>query len=224
MVLFLGGLTVVTNGRFPQAKPHNSFAKNSTTDHNTPMSKPYLNVPLQIETDRLLIRCPQPGDGVALYQAIVQSQAHLVAWLSWAKWPDLSPEQAETSILRNRDRYLNRKDMTMLIFLKETGVLIGGTGLHNPDWKVPKFEIGYWQHTAHGGQGYMTEAVNAIAEMAFEQLGAKRLQLECFPHNDRSIAVAQRCGFQLEARLVAYRRHHQTGELHDWLIFARFPP
>lgn len=195
-----------------------------TAVHNCPMtnqSPP--DVPRKLETERLLIRCPQPGDGAALYEAIVASRDHLSIWLSWANWPNISHKRAEASVLRNRDRYLKGEDMTMLIFLKGTDTLIGGSGLHNPDWKVPKFEVGYWQHVAYGGQGFMTEAVNAIAELAFQQLGAKRLQLECFPHNDRSIGVAQRCGFQLEARLAAYRRHHQTDELHDWLIFARFP-
>lgn len=180
-------------------------------------------IPQQIETERLLIRCPQPGDGAALYQAVSASKAHLSAWLSWANWPNLSLKRAEASVLRNRDRYLKGEDMTMFIFLKETNTLVGGSGLHNPDWKVPKFEIGYWQHVAHGGHGYMTEAVNAIAELAFIELGAKRLHLECFPHNERSLRVAQRCGFQFEARLANYRRHHQTNELHDWLIFARLP-
>jgi RimJ/RimL family protein N-acetyltransferase len=186
-------------------------------------NQPQLDIPQQFETERLLIRCPQPGDGQALYKAIIQSKAHLSAWLSWAAWPNISPKRAEASILRNRERYLKSEDMTMLIFLKATGELIGGSGLHDPVWDVPKFKIGYWLHVAYGGQGYMTEAVNAIAELAFQQLGAKRLQLECFPHNERSIGVAQRCGFQLEARLANYRRHHQTGELHDWLIFARLP-
>lgn len=190
---------------------------------NTMTKQPHPDVPQQFETERLLIRCPQPGDGPALYDAIVQSKAHLSAWLSWADWPNISPKRAEASILRNRDRFLKGEDMTMFIFLKGTDTLIGGSGLHNPDWKVPKFEVGYWQHVAYGGQGFMTEAVNAISGLAFTQLGAKRLQLECFPHNERSIGVAKRCGFQLEACLANYRRHHQTGELHDWLIFARLP-
>ena len=187
------------------------------------LTHPLPEIPQQFETRRLLIRCPQPGDGAALYEAILASKDHLSAWLSWADWPNISPKRAEASILRNRDRYLNKEDMTMLIFLKETGALIGGSGLHNPDWKVPKFEIGYWQHVEYGGYGYMTEAVKAITDLAFCQLGAKRLHLECYPHNERSVRLAQRCGFQLEARLANYRRHHQTNILHDWLIFSRFP-
>ncbi len=180
-------------------------------------------IPQIIKTKRLFIRCPQPGDGVAFHQAISQSQTHLAAWLSWVDGLKMTPEQAETSMLRNQEQYLNGEQMVMLIFLKETGRLIGGSGLHDPVWHVPKFKIGYWQHVDYGGNGYMTEAVNGIAEMAFGQLGAQRLHLACFPHNERSVALAKRCHFQLEARLAAYRRHHQTGELHDWLIFARFP-
>jgi hypothetical protein len=29
-----------------------------------------LNVPEQIETERLLIRCPRPGDGATVYAAV----------------------------------------------------------------------------------------------------------------------------------------------------------
>ncbi|MCB9008785.1 MAG: hypothetical protein H6656_15700 [Ardenticatenaceae bacterium] len=76
-------------------------------------------IPQQFETRRLLIRCPQPGDRAALYEAILASKDHLSAWLSWADWPNISPKRAEASILRNRDRYLNKEDMTMLIFLKK---------------------------------------------------------------------------------------------------------
>lgn len=203
---------------------HYPFVKKGAFAHNSSMiNPPFPEIPQTIETDRLLIRCPQAGDGLAFYEAISESRKHLAAWLSWADMPDFSPKRAEASLLHNRERFLKGEYLEMLIFLKESGTLIGGSGLHDPVWNVPKFKIGYWQHVAYGGQGYMTEAVNAIAQLAFGQLGAKRLHLECFPHNERSIALALRCGFQLEARLANYRRHHLTGELHDWLIFARFP-
>ncbi|WP_420643586.1 GNAT family N-acetyltransferase [Candidatus Leptofilum sp.] len=215
---------LVRNGRLLRNKPHFPFAKKVAPGHNSCMTnQPVPSVPTTIETERLLIRCPRPGDGKALFDAIMVSREHLSAWLTWASWPNISLKRAEASVLRNRDRYLKGKDMTMFIFLKESNALIGGSGLHDPDWQVPKFEIGYWQHVDYGGQGYMTEAVNAIASLAFQQLGAKRLQLECYPHNERSIRVAQRCGFQLEARLSNYRRHHHTNVLHDWLIFVRLP-
>ena len=215
---------LVRNGRFLHNKNQFPFAKKAASRHNRFMTNPPVpTVPQTIETERLLIRAPHPGDGKALYDAIIASKEHLSAWLTWASWPNISVKRAEASVLRNRDRYLNGEDMTMFIFLKQSNTLIGGSGLHDPDWKVPKFEIGYWQHVDYGGHGYMTEAVNAIANLAFTQLGAKRLQLECYPHNERSVRMAQRCGFQLEARLANYRRHHQTNVLHDWLIFARLP-
>ena len=212
------------NGRLLHNKNQFPLAKKAATRHNCTMTeKPLPKVPQTIETERLLIRAPRPGDGKALYDAIVASREHLSAWLTWANWPNISAKRAEASVLRNRDRYLKSEDMTMFIFLKENNTLIGGSGLHDPDWNVPKFEIGYWQHVDYGGHGYMTEAVNAIADLAFCQLGANRLQLECYPHNERSVRVAERCGFQLEARLANYRRHHQTNVLHDWLIFVRLP-
>jgi hypothetical protein len=73
------------------------------------------------------------------------------------------------------------------------------------------------------GQGYITEGVRGITRFAFEMLGARRVELHCDGRNERSLAVAQRAGFTLEATL---RKHMVApgGALRDTLIFARLEP
>ena len=97
---------------------------------------------------------------------------------------------------------------------------MGSSGLHNIDWAVPRFEIGYWIRTSLSGQGYITEAVNAITDFAFDVLGAQRLEIRCDARNERSAAVARRAGYTLEVRMRCQARG-VDGSLRDTLVFVK---
>lgn len=187
------------------------------------MSQELIEVPEALETERLLLRCPRAGDGAALNAAIRESWAELRPWMDWAQ--SLDPvEQTEVYMRQAGAEFIVRKAMRYLLFLKSDGTLVGSSGLHNPDWKVPSFEIGYWVHTRYAGKGYITEAVLAQTQMAFNVLGARRVQLVCDAANVRSAAVARRCGFQLEGVLRNASRKPGSGELRDDMIFSLVRP
>lgn len=176
--------------------------------------------PYSFDTERLTIRGPLPGDGARLRTAVLESQAELKEWMPWAENVPTA-EEYEARVRQGHVRFLAREDLWMMLLLRGTDTVIGGSGLHRINWKLPKFEIGYWLHTAYTGQGYMTEAVTAIADFAFQTLSAKRVEIRCDKLNTRSAAVARRTGFTLEGTLKAEARHHLTGALRDTLIFAR---
>jgi RimJ/RimL family protein N-acetyltransferase len=185
------------------------------------MSDPILrDFPYSFETERLIIRGPLPGDGKMVRAAVLESQAELKQWMPWAV--DIPNEEAyEANIRRGHIRFLSRQDLWLMVLLKDTGVIIGGSGLHRIDWDVPKFEIGYWLSTAYTGHGYMTEAVEAITDFAFNVLDAKRVEIRVDSDNHKSIAIPKRLGFAQEATLRNEARHHLTQELRDTLIFAK---
>jgi RimJ/RimL family protein N-acetyltransferase len=109
------------------------------------------------------------------------------------------------------------------MFLREQPtVAVGATGLHRMDWSVPRFEIGYWIRRSFEGKGYVSEAVRALTRLAFEALGAERVEIHCGHRNLHSQRVAERCGFVLEGRLRNHRRE-ATGELRDTLVYALLP-
>jgi len=176
--------------------------------------------PHRFNSERLTIRCPLPGDGLALYEAVNESIAELRPWLPWAM-ADPSPEKSEESVRQGHARFLTREDLWLLLFLKDSNICLGGSGLHRINWEVPRFEIGYWLRTSYVGHGYMTEAVEAITQFAFETLHAKRVEIRCDKLNERSAAIARRLQFTHEATLRQELRHHSTGELRDTLIFAK---
>lgn len=108
----------------------------------------------------------------------------------------------------------------MMLILKATDTIIGGSGLHRIDWNVPKFEIGYWVRSSYAGQGYITEAVTGITSFAFNTLGARRVEIRCDVKNVRSSAVARRAGFALECTTHNDARDH-FGLLRSTHIFTR---
>lgn len=183
-----------------------------------------LNFPEEIETDRLLIRAPRYGDGPELREAVKESLAELRPWMPWAMGALPSAEDYEARVREGRAKFLLREDLWLLIFLKGTQKLVGCSGLHRMDWNVPRFEIGYWVRTPCAGNGYITEAVRAITEFAFETLKARRVEIRCDALNERSAAVARRAGYAHEATLRHDERNHMTGALRDTFIFTLTRP
>lgn len=177
--------------------------------------------PEQIETERLLIRAPLPGDGAEMTRALHESWAELQPWMPWAQGKIPSEADSEARLREARARFLTREDMWLLLFLKGTYTLVGSSGLHRINWNVPRFEIGYWVRTRFAGEGYITEAVEGITAFAFEELGAKRVEIRCDSRNVRSAAVARRCDYEHEATLRNDDRHPADGSLRDTLVFAR---
>ena len=182
-----------------------------------------IDVPERIETARLILRCPRRGDGALVNPAVVASHAELDPWLPWATTlPSL--EESEAHCRRQQARFILREDLVMLIFAREDsgaeGELLGGTGLHRIDWSLRRFEIGYWRKSGCEGRGVITEAVTAIARMAFDALGARRVEIRMDDNNERSWKLAERAGFTLEA-VLRFDSATPAGEPRSTRVYAR---
>ncbi|QDP41742.1 GNAT family N-acetyltransferase [Radiobacillus deserti] len=176
--------------------------------------------PTSFYTERLLIRMPRPGDGKQVYEAIQASRHELKQWLPFAN-KEQTEEDVETNIRESHIRFLKREDLRLLVFDRETGDFIASSGLHRIDWSVPKFEIGYWIDARKSGKGYMTEAVEGIASFAFDTLGARRVEIRCDRLNEKSRAIPERLGFELEATLKNDDVSMDGQTLRDTCIYAK---
>ncbi|MEZ4710756.1 MAG: GNAT family N-acetyltransferase [Caldilineaceae bacterium] len=179
-----------------------------------------LDVPLRFETERLVLRCPQAGDGAAVNEAYLESFNELRRRFPWANHQH-TVEEDEIFVRESHARFLKRTALDWLIMRQSDAQLLGIISLIDIDWHTPKFEILYWLRTSCTGQGYATEAASGVIALAFNQLGAKRVLIRCNANNTRSAAVAQRLGFTLEGTLRHTHRDHRTGELVDELYFAK---
>lgn len=185
------------------------------------MKDPILkDFPHEFITERLCIRMPLPGDGEVVFQAIQASKSELKKWLPFAQ-NDQTLEEVEVNIREAHLNFLKRKDLRLFIFHRETGKFIGSSGLHEIDWEVPKFEIGYWIDSRESGNGFITEAVKGITDFAITKLGARRIEIKCDTKNAKSRAVPERLGFTLEG--IHYNDSVELGgdELRDTCIYAK---
>ncbi|WP_438313323.1 GNAT family N-acetyltransferase [Sporosarcina sp. FA9] len=156
--------------------------------------------PNSFESARLLIRAPELSDTLDILQATEHSLPALREWMPWAQ-SEPTFYKTEENLRQAIADFILKKDLRLHLFSKETGEFIGSAGLHRIDWTIPKFEIGYWLATKFVGLGYATEAVERITRFAFEDLGARRVEIRCDDENNKSRAVAERSGFTLEGTL-----------------------
>ncbi len=181
-----------------------------------------LDFPDSFDTERLTIRAPRYADAREIVTAVNESLDELRPWMPWAA----SPVEVEATEMRLRAamaKWITREDLLLHIYLKGTSTFIVGSGLHRIDWGAGKFEIGYWCRTSYSGQGYVTEAVNALTDFAFRYLWANRVEIKCDTRNVKSAAVAKRCGFLQEAIL----RHDSLGVdggLRSTYVFSKISP
>ncbi len=166
-----------------------------------------IDVPERIETERLLLRRPQSGDGAQLNAAVTDTLAELKPWMPWAQ---VAPtmQESELNCRRMHAKFALREDMVFFVFERGAGgaqggegAFVGSSGLHRIDWSVPRFEIGYWRRTGFEGRGLIVEVARALSRMAFDTLAARRVEIRMDARNERSVRVAERAGFTFEGLL-----------------------
>jgi RimJ/RimL family protein N-acetyltransferase len=190
------------------------------------MTDPLLiELPASLQTPRLLMRPPQAGDGPMVYEAVNESLPELRRFLASLPWvaSDPTPESSEVWARNAQANFIARKDMPFLLLERSdagTPLMVGVVGLHRPVWATPKFEVGYWVRTSKAGRGFVSEAVNALTELAMQQLRAARVELITDEDNTASRQVALRCGFVLEGTLRNERRA-PDGTLRHACFYAR---
>jgi ribosomal-protein-serine acetyltransferase len=178
-----------------------------------------LDFPSEFETKRLLIRMPLPGDGAVTCESINASLKELKPWMPFAQ-KEQSVEETEIVIRQGYINFLNRSDLRLLVFKKDTGEFVASSGLHRINWDVPKFEIGYWIDTRFSGKGYMTEAVQGITDFAVRELKARRIEIRCDSLNTKSKAIPERLGFTLDG-ILKNDSLSVDGELRDTCIYSK---
>jgi RimJ/RimL family protein N-acetyltransferase len=83
-------------------------------------------------------------------------------------------------------------EAAFLITLRDD-TIIGACGLMDQDGTP---ELGYWLGAPYWGKGYATEAMHAVIDYAFSDLGHEALQAGARVTNPASRRVLEKCGFQ----------------------------
>jgi RimJ/RimL family protein N-acetyltransferase len=166
-----------------------------------------LDFPDHLETGRLLLRAPRPGDGATLHASILETLEDLRRFPASMPWTleERTVARAEEYCRRGAANWILRTDLPFLLFHRDTGEHVGNCGLHRFNWSTRVFEIGWWCRKRCQGQGFITEAAAALTEFAFRELGARRVWCGSDEANAKSWSVAERLGFVHEGTLASER-------------------
>ena len=181
-----------------------------------------LHIPEYLQTARIMIRPPRPGDGERLYEAVAESLANLRRFPASLPWAlrDQSVAVAEGYCREAYSNFVARRDLPWLLFLRDSGALVGASGLHRIDWSVPRFEVGWWGRTPCLGRGLITEGVGAVIAFAFDGLGARRVEALPDEQNVRSCRMCKRLGLELEG-VLRHERVDPDGTPRNTCVYAK---
>ena len=145
----------------------------------------------RIRTERLLLRPWRMRDAAHLYEYAKDPQVGPAAG-----WPVHRDVDHSREIIRT----VFCAPHTFAVCRGEDGVPIGSIGLKMGEAtdltdRPDECELGYWIGRPFWGQGLIPEAVEAILEYAFAELGMQTVWCGYYDGNEKSKRVQEKCGF-----------------------------
>ncbi len=174
---------------------------------------------LRLEAGRIYLRVPLPGDWKAWSRLRQDSRDFLVPWEP--TWPQdaLSRVAFRRRVAFYIQEWRQGSGYALFLFGKGGNQLLGGLSLLNVRRGVAQSaNLGYWIGAPFARQGYMTEALGATLDFAFERLGLHRIEAACLPHNAASRGLLAKAGFREEGFARDYLRIN--GRWQDHVLFA----
>ena len=144
------------------------------------------------ETEHLRIRKFEKDDALPLYRNHLEEEVR--RWIPNECYGSL--EEAEGAARFYTECVSGGKlPYVLAVELKETGELIGDTGINEVEGKPGEVEIGYTVCRRHRGKGYATELLGAMTELGVNTLGCRVLYGRVMKGNDASVRVLEKNGY-----------------------------
>jgi len=142
-----------------------------------------------------------------------------------SRWLTRAPATPE----EYREQFLDPDRLARTLVVELQGEVIGDLMLKVEDaWaqaevadraRGTQAELGWVLHPEHAGHGYATEAVRALIDLAFDDMGLRRVTAGCFAANEASWRLMERVGMRRETVTVR-ESLHRSGEWLDGMGYA----
>lgn len=153
----------------------------------------------RIGTKRLILRRFTIDDAAAMYKNWA-SDTGVTKYLMWQAHKDVS---VSAEVLRDWVSNYAKNDFYQwaIVFKEFSDDPIGSIAVVSADETVGKAHIGYcigkpWWH-----KGIMSEALGAVIDFLFDEVGVNRVESRHDPRNPNSGAVMKKCGMKYEGTL-----------------------
>ena len=165
------------------------------------MNEKLSNYVIERESERLVLKTLMPDDVSGDY----------VSWFDDSEITQYlevrhSLPQTHEKVTAFVDNMLQSENDLMLgIFLKEDGKHIGNIKLGPINWLYGRSDIGLMIGDKNSwGKGYATEAIETISNIAFKDIGLKRVQAGAYSSNKGSVKAFLKAGFEQEGVSKGY--------------------
>ena len=144
------------------------------------------------ETEHLKVRKFKIEDAQCLYENHLEEEVK--KWIPNESYADI--EETQDAINFYVDCVNNgHLPYVLAVELKETGELIGDTGVNEVEEKTKEVEIGYTICKKHSGKGYATELLNAMTKFIVLTFGINVLYGRVMRGNNVSVRVLEKNGY-----------------------------
>ena len=150
-------------------------------------------MPVELTSQRLLVRPPTPEDSEALYQAAIESVDGVGRWLPWCH-ADYDRAESHAWIDACVAAWQHEESYPFFIFDRRDRQLLGGCGLNEIDRMRLRANLGYWVRSSRMGHGVATSAARIVARFGLETLCLQRLEIVAAVGNNASQRVAEKLG------------------------------
>ena len=135
------------------------------------------------------------------------SDPEVTKYLTWPTHEsvDISRQVLESWI----GQYGSNEFYQWIITLKGEDQPIGSISVVSLDNRVEKAEIGYCIGSAWWHRGFTSEAMRAVIDYLFDEVGMNRIEARHDPRNPHSGGVMRKCGMQYEGTARAADRNNQ---------------
>lgn len=169
-------------------------------------------------TGRLVLRELVPGDATEFLR--LRSDPGVLTFLPFGPMP--SREEALAFIGRMDAARTGNQSITWAIALHDRPELIGTIVLWNFSTEKQRAEVGYMLLPEYHGKGYAREALDAVLDYGFADLGLHAVEAVVDPRNRASVTLLERAGFRREAFFKSYIMRH--GQWLDEAVYTLLEP
>lgn len=145
--------------------------------------------------DKISLRPIELKDADKIFKLTEENRIYLRQWLPWVD-ATRSIRDSRTFIKHMKRGYDDQRSLTTVILYE--GEIVGMASFNTIDWANRITYIGYWLAQGYQGKGIMTKVVRYLCNYAFRDLHLNRVEISAAVKNNKSRAIPERIGFQLE--------------------------
>jgi len=203
--MFTGGTLERFEGLSPSSRmllKRHIYNLQSAKVRSEMLHKLLLDIPAQLDTERLIIRKYSERDGRELYSLLERNNNRAFLRENVEELSSIeTEEEAEIMVRKHAAEWLARDRFVMGIWLRSENKYVGEIWIEPKKWEVPSFEIGWFLDQGYQRRGIATEAARRSLEFIFNNLNAHKVIVITRDTNHKSQKLAERLGFQREGHL-----------------------